>query len=120
MFRSIETPGVIERVSQLFSGHPSLIQGFNTFLPPGYKIECGTNGDPNAIRVTTPMGTMVSTMPAPRPLSPLRSAAANGNAPPQQEAAFYDTTQGRPWPQQRPGHLRIEHAERVGSSQRRP
>ena len=103
---AIDTPGVIERVSTLFAGNPNLIQGFNTFLPPGYKIECGTNGDPNAIRVTTPMGTMVSTMPAPRPLSPLRSAAANGNAPPQQEAAFYDTTQGRPWPQQRaPEHV---------------
>ena len=103
---AIDTPGVIERVSTLFAGNPNLIQGFNTFLPPGYKIECGTNGDPNAIRVTTPMGTMVSTMPAPRPLSPLRSAAANGNAPPQQEAAFYETTQGRPWPQQRaPEHV---------------
>jgi histone deacetylase complex regulatory component SIN3 len=66
---AIDTPGVIERVSTLFAGNPNLIQGFNTFLPPGYKIECGTNGDPNAIRVTTPMGTMVSTMPAPRPLS---------------------------------------------------
>ena len=97
---AIDTPGVIERVSTLFAGNPNLIQGFNTFLPPGYKIECGTNGDPNAIRVTTPMGTMVSTMPAPRPLSPPRSAAANGTTAPQHEAAFYDTTQGRPWPPQ--------------------
>lgn len=77
---AIDTPGVIERVSTLFAGNPNLIQGFNTFLPPGYKIECGTNGDPNAIRVTTPMGTMVSTMPAPRPLSP-RNTTVNGNAP---------------------------------------
>lgn len=99
---AIDTPGVIERVSSLFAGHPNLIQGFNTFLPPGYKIECGTNGDPNAIRVTTPMGTMVSTMPAPRPLSPPRSAAANvnGNAAHQHEGAYYETAQGRPWPQQ--------------------
>ena len=36
---SIDTPGVIERVSNLFKGHPELIVGFNTFLPPGYKIE---------------------------------------------------------------------------------
>jgi paired amphipathic helix protein Sin3a len=79
---AIDTPGVIERVSTLFAGNPNLIQGFNTFLPPGYKIECGTNGDPNAIRVTTPMGTMVSTMPQPRPLSPPRNNAVNGNAPP--------------------------------------
>jgi paired amphipathic helix protein Sin3a len=96
---AIDTPGVIERVSTLFAGNPNLIQGFNTFLPPGYKIECGTNGDPNAIRVTTPMGTMVSSMPAPRPLSPPRSAV-NGNAPPQQESTYYETAQGRPWPQQ--------------------
>jgi paired amphipathic helix protein Sin3a len=26
-------------VSTLFHGHPDLIVGFNTFLPPGYKIE---------------------------------------------------------------------------------
>ena len=31
--------GVIARVSCLFRGHPKLLVGFNTFLPPGYKIE---------------------------------------------------------------------------------
>uniref|UniRef100_A0A8D3E1U0 Paired amphipathic helix protein Sin3a n=1 Tax=Scophthalmus maximus TaxID=52904 RepID=A0A8D3E1U0_SCOMX len=41
--QSIDTPGVISRVSQLFKGHPDLIMGFNTFLPPGYKIEVQTN-----------------------------------------------------------------------------
>lgn len=96
----IDTPGVIERVSNLFAGNPNLIQGFNTFLPPGYKIECGTNGDPNAIRVTTPMGTMVSSMPAPRPLSPPRNNAVNGNAPPQHEGQYYENQQGRGWTQQ--------------------
>lgn len=60
----IDTPGVISRVSNLFTGHPELIQGFNTFLPPGYHIECGAGDDPNAIRVTTPMGTTVSPMPS--------------------------------------------------------
>ncbi|KAI4091009.1 MAG: hypothetical protein LQ344_004390 [Seirophora lacunosa] len=62
--QTIDTPGVIERVSSLFAGHPELIQGFNTFLPPGYRIECGTRDDPNSIRVTTPMGTTVSQMPS--------------------------------------------------------
>ena len=38
-FSSIDTPGVIARVSNLFKGHPDLIVGFNTFLPPGFKIE---------------------------------------------------------------------------------
>lgn len=40
---SIDTPGVIARVSNLFKGHPELIVGFNTFLPPGYKIEVQAN-----------------------------------------------------------------------------
>lgn len=35
----IDTPGVIREVSSLFEGHPYLIEGFNTFLPPGYKLE---------------------------------------------------------------------------------
>ncbi|ORY82379.1 hypothetical protein BCR35DRAFT_303785 [Leucosporidium creatinivorum] len=60
--QGIDTPGVIERVSTLFRGHPALIQGFNTFLPPGYRIECsvGTSqeegGGVTTITVTTPMG----------------------------------------------------------------
>jgi len=41
-FCRIDTPGVISRVSNLFKGHPELIVGFNTFLPPGYKIEVNT------------------------------------------------------------------------------
>ncbi|KAM0533108.1 hypothetical protein ACHAPP_006274 [Verticillium nonalfalfae] len=60
--QAIDTPGVINRVSELFAGHPNLIQGFNTFLPPGYRIECGTGSDPNTIRVTTPMGTTVQSI----------------------------------------------------------
>lgn len=39
----IDTPGVINRVSNLFKGHSDLIVGFNTFLPPGYKIEVQAN-----------------------------------------------------------------------------
>ena len=34
---------MINRVSNLFKGHPDLIVGFNTFLPPGYKIEVQAN-----------------------------------------------------------------------------
>lgn len=41
---SIDTPGVINRVSQLFHGHPDLVLGFNAFLPPGYRIEIPKNG----------------------------------------------------------------------------
>ncbi|ORX58826.1 hypothetical protein DM01DRAFT_1301529 [Hesseltinella vesiculosa] len=61
--QAIDTPGVIERVSTLFKGHPMLISGFNTFLPPGYRIECSTDPmEPDVIRVTTPNGT-TTTMP---------------------------------------------------------
>nr|XP_022317868.1 paired amphipathic helix protein Sin3a-like [Crassostrea virginica] len=44
-FRSqtIDAPGVINRVSNLFKGHPDIIVGFNTFMPPWYKIEVQAN-----------------------------------------------------------------------------
>jgi len=37
--------GVINRVSELFDGHTELIVGFNTFLPPGCKIEMNSTSD---------------------------------------------------------------------------
>lgn len=37
--QTIDTGEVIKRVSTLFQGHSKLILGFNTFLPPGYRIE---------------------------------------------------------------------------------
>ncbi|KAG2039287.1 hypothetical protein BDR03DRAFT_933269 [Suillus americanus] len=56
----IDTPGVIKRVSHLFNGHPFLIQGFNTFLPVGYRIECSSDPQQSSfITVTTPTGTML-------------------------------------------------------------
>ncbi|EGF99814.1 uncharacterized protein MELLADRAFT_94093 [Melampsora larici-populina 98AG31] len=63
--QTIDTPGVIDGVSSLFRGHPALIQGFNTFLPPGYRIDvsqgeasthAGSNSAYNLITVTHPMG----------------------------------------------------------------
>lgn len=33
----IDTAGVIDKVKELFKGHPELILGFNTFLP---KVRC--------------------------------------------------------------------------------
>jgi len=55
----IDTPGVIQRVSRLFTGNPYLIQGFNTFLPMGYRIDISADPlDPNTITVTTPLGIM--------------------------------------------------------------
>ena len=75
---AIDTPGVIGRVSSLFAGNPDLIQGFNTFLPPGYRIECGMDSDPNSIRVTTPMGQTVHSIPTGRPLSRLGDETHDG------------------------------------------
>ncbi|KAF2674478.1 hypothetical protein BT63DRAFT_419768 [Microthyrium microscopicum] len=91
---AIDTPGVIERVSQLFVGNPDLIQGFNTFLPPGYKIECGGD-DPNAIRVTTPQGSTIHQLQA-RPPSPpydQRSQPQHEHAQGGNERAYYDRPQ---------------------------
>ena len=48
LYCSLDTPGVISRVSNLFRGHPDLIVGFNTFLPPGFKIEVN-EGDLNLL-----------------------------------------------------------------------
>ena len=45
----------------LFHGNPYLIEGFNTFLPPGYHINASADPrDPGLITVTTPLGTMTS------------------------------------------------------------
>jgi histone deacetylase complex regulatory component SIN3 len=52
---------MIERVTMLFYGHSSLIEGFNAFLPPGYHINASADPhDPSLITVTTPRGTMTS------------------------------------------------------------
>jgi paired amphipathic helix protein Sin3a len=88
----IDTPGVINRVSELFAGHPNLIQGFNTFLPPGYRIECGSSGDPNTIRVTTPMGTTVQSI-----------TGTGGRALPDSGMGSQTATGGSYYGPQRPG-----------------
>src|SRR3954463_12439373 len=94
---SIDTPGVISRVSELFAGHPNLIQGFNTFLPPGYRIECGLENNPNSIRVTTPSGSTLHTIGGGRPAQlevvPPPTSAGPGQQQPQQQ-------QQQPPPQQ--------------------
>ncbi|KAF6754256.1 transcription regulatory protein [Ephemerocybe angulata] len=57
----IDTPGVIQRVSKLFHGNPELIQGFNTFLPAGYRIDISADPHDHTIIVTTPTGTTTQT-----------------------------------------------------------
>jgi len=70
---SIDTPGVIQRVKTLFKGHPDLIEGFNNFLPPGYKIEADEEDEAlheQANAAAAPV------QPAPPPAGPPRRAAA--------------------------------------------
>ncbi|KAK1152350.1 paired amphipathic helix protein Sin3b-like [Acipenser oxyrinchus oxyrinchus] len=69
--QSIDTPGVISRVSQLFHGHPDLVLGFNAFLPPGYRIEIPKNG---VVSLQSPLSAQVSP-------SPVKNAAAAAAAP---------------------------------------
>ena len=48
---------MINRVALLFAGCPSLIEGFNVFLPPGYNIQAPDARPDGAVVVTTPHGT---------------------------------------------------------------
>ena len=96
--QTIDTPGVIFRVSQLFNGHPNLIQGFNTFLPQGFRINCD---DHNNIRVTTPNGTTS--------INDLRGRAQLVNTPPQQTYGVNGYADGPPW--QHANHA--DHAQEV-------
>lgn len=100
-------------MSELFAGHPNLIQGFNTFLPPGYRIECGAGDNPNTIRVTTPMGTTVQSI-----------TGTGGRALPDAVMGPQNTGSGGYYPgQQRPGNWQqtpqhsIESPEAVFSPQ---
>ncbi|CAE6462494.1 unnamed protein product [Rhizoctonia solani] len=90
--QAIDTPGVIDRVSSLFNGHTALIQGFNTFLPQGYRIDCTVDEHGHSlITVTTPSGTTTQTTGGPP--SALASASiihpdlalTQKNAPPKVE-----------------------------------
>lgn len=67
--QSIDTPGVITRVSNLFKGHPELIVGFNTFLPPGYKIEIQANDQGYSFQVSVSVPSPSSSSPASVPTS---------------------------------------------------
>ena len=89
----IDTPGVINCVFQLFHGQRELILGFNTFLPPGYRIEFTEEGNAPRVQLKYPPGmtgpqpaaaapataappAMAATLvPAPRPRRPAQNKA---------------------------------------------
>ncbi|KAI1334135.1 hypothetical protein F5Y15DRAFT_314713 [Xylariaceae sp. FL0016] len=107
--QTIDTPGVINRVSELFAGHPNLIQGFNTFLPPGYRIECGAGNDPNTIRVTTPMGTTVQSITGRASQSEGGHGQFGPNVP-------FSNHRSNNWQQQPQPHASIESPEAAFSA----
>nr|XP_015826799.2 paired amphipathic helix protein Sin3b [Nothobranchius furzeri] len=72
--QSIDTPGVINRVSQLFHGHPDLVLGFNAFLPPGYRIEVPKNG---MAFLQSPFSTQVSPGQQGKSLTPSVAATSS-------------------------------------------
>jgi paired amphipathic helix protein Sin3a len=78
--QAIDTPGVISRVSNLFRGHNDLIEGFNTFLPPGYKIEVQSNDSVLYTAPNSSLSTLVSST-GPPPTA-MMAAAAKLTAPP--------------------------------------
>uniref|UniRef100_A0A3Q1HC09 Paired amphipathic helix protein Sin3a n=1 Tax=Acanthochromis polyacanthus TaxID=80966 RepID=A0A3Q1HC09_9TELE len=100
--QSIDTPGVINRVSQLFKGHPDLIMGFNTFLPPGYKIEVQTNDlvnvtTPGQIHYITPHGISVQNIPVSgAPTQPTTHHQHQSLPQPVQSPAHTPTSQPNP------------------------
>ena len=70
----------------LFHGHSELIGGFNTFLPPGYRIEISSDPRQDVITVTTPMGVLtqmsdgsIGRLPQNAPSSNLQSLSANAS-----------------------------------------
>uniref|UniRef100_A0A8C5BZ56 Histone deacetylase interacting domain-containing protein n=1 Tax=Gadus morhua TaxID=8049 RepID=A0A8C5BZ56_GADMO len=69
--QSIDTPGVINRVSQLFHGHPDLVLGFNAFLPPGYRIEIPKNG---MVFLQSPFSTQFSYDPQRNQMVPYKAS----------------------------------------------
>uniref|UniRef100_A0A4W6FTX8 Paired amphipathic helix protein Sin3b n=1 Tax=Lates calcarifer TaxID=8187 RepID=A0A4W6FTX8_LATCA len=75
--QSIDTPGVINRVSQLFHGHPDLVLGFNAFLPPGYRIEVPKNG---MAFLQSPFSTQVSPGQQGKSLTTSAAPATSGSA----------------------------------------
>ena len=62
--QSIDAPGFIERVLQLFRGHRALILGINPFLPAGYTIEFSDDQDEPRVQLKYPQG---MTGPQPQP-----------------------------------------------------
>eukprot|EP00794_Sanderia_malayensis_P006513 gene6513-7257_t len=102
--QTIDTPGVISRVSTLFKGHPDLIVGFNTFLPPGYKIEVNI-GTSNTISVHGPGTNNIHTIiqtnePPPSQPTSVKPPHVQHSSAGVQASSFSPSPHGQQQPQQ--------------------
>ncbi|VDK65189.1 unnamed protein product [Onchocerca ochengi] len=75
--QTIDTPGVIKRVSRLFRGRPNLITAFNTFLPPGFDVSV----DGIKVIITEPNGRRQVINENQPELSTSESQAAKSSSP---------------------------------------
>ncbi|CAH2293301.1 paired amphipathic helix Sin3b [Pelobates cultripes] len=98
--QSIDTPGVIRRVSQLFHEHPDLMLGFNAFLPLGYKIELPKNGKVVVqTSLTSPVPSDVATSSLPSSRATLPTAPENSHNEITEEARQLDKEKAQPPPE---------------------
>ena len=89
---------MIQRVKELFKGHNHLVMEFNSFLPPGYKIEL----DPEPV-VTTPTTTPIATPTTPPVVTPASVAT-------QQPTSNANSTPAAPPAAQAASQADLEHA----------
>ncbi|XP_067085881.1 paired amphipathic helix protein Sin3b isoform X1 [Osmerus mordax] len=118
--QSIDTPGVINRVSQLFHGHPDLVLGFNAFLPPGYRIEIPKNG---MVYLQSPFSAQVSpgqgkNMPiAVGSVSTSASAAPEAGPAPSEAVASPESLSSSSGPPEAPSRLSLPLPSRESQAQ---
>lgn len=79
--QTIDTTEVIRRVSDLFRGHKDLILGFNTFLPPGYKIQVTENRATGALSAGFLGPDGFSPLPTYRKVTTPKAAAGSSGTP---------------------------------------
>lgn len=99
--QTIDTAEVIRRVSSLFQGHRKLILGFNTFLPPGFRIEL--RGDPTKGCVTgfsSPGGVFFPLNGEELPPQPVPPLQRQPDMPPPQPSPMSIDASQHPPPQQ--------------------
>uniref|UniRef100_A0A6Q2YAW4 Paired amphipathic helix protein Sin3b n=1 Tax=Esox lucius TaxID=8010 RepID=A0A6Q2YAW4_ESOLU len=114
--QSIDTPGVINRVSQLFHGHPDLVLGFNAFLPPGYRIEIPKNG---VVFLQSPFSAQVglSNSGITSPVSATGSSVAEAGSAQSEAVASPESISSSSGPPEPPSRLSLPLPSRDSQSQ---